>query len=75
MMIHIVFWVEGGQRQPRECRRKSLTLDRLPKCLGPLDVVVAVEVAATDRRSRELELPENHPDRDRAGDELNDSYG
>src|SRR5260370_34113266 len=47
----------------------------LPKHLRPLDVVIAVKIAAADRLSGKLQPPENHADGDRAGDEISSAHG
>ena len=41
---------------------------RLPEQATPLDVIIAVEVAATDGRSCELKFPEYETDDDRGGE-------
>lgn len=71
MVIYIVCRIERGQGQPGEGGRKVATAKGLPKHAAPLDVIVAIEVATTNRLSRELKSPEYDADRDGAGTELN----
>src|SRR5437763_4478348 len=47
----------------------------LPKHLRPLDVIIAVKIAAADRVSGKLQPPKNHADGDRAGDEISSAHG
>src|SRR5438876_7938259 len=47
----------------------------LPKHLRPLDVIVAVKIAAADRASGKLQPPKNHADGDGAGDEISSAHG
>ena len=41
---------------------------RLPEQARPLDVIITVEVAAADGRSRELKFPEYETDDDSGGE-------
>ena len=73
MMVHIVFRIEGGQREPGECGRKLAALDRFPKHSRPLDVIVTIKVAAADGGSGKLELCKNEANRDGGRYKLEDS--
>src|SRR6267143_1256215 len=47
----------------------------LPKHLRPLDVIIAVKIAAADRARGKLQPPKNHTDGDGAGDEIGSAHG
>ena len=44
--------------------------ERLPQHLTPLDMVIAVKIAAANRIGGKLQLPKNQPDSDGAGAQL-----
>jgi len=50
VMVYIVFRIERSQGQPGELRRKRADFHRVPQRTRPLNVVVAVEIAAADCR-------------------------
>ena len=75
-MIDVVVKIKRRQRQPNErWRRKMFGAEVLPKHLRPLDVIIAVKIAAADRASGKLQPPKNHADSDRAGDEISSAHG
>ena len=45
-----------------------MVVERFPKHAAPFDVIVTIEVAATDRGSCELKFPEYEADDDRGGE-------
>ena len=75
MVIHIVFWIQRREREPRKLRREGFALHSFPECLRPPYVIVAVKIAAADRRSRKLELVENGTDNEGAYYKLDDANG
>ena len=76
MVIDVVARIKRRQRQPNERRRRKMfCAEVLPKHLRPLDVIIAVKIAAANRASGKLQPPKNHADGDRAGDEISSAHG
>ena len=61
MVIDVIVWVEGRQRQPGENRWKDSVSQPFPQQAAPLNVVVAVVVATANRVGGKLESPEYQP--------------
>src|SRR5205085_8107739 len=66
VMVNVVLRVERGERQRVERRRGVARQYPLPEHLAPAEVVVGVVVAAADRAGRELQVPEDRADQERA---------
>jgi hypothetical protein len=75
VMVHIVFRIESGERQPGKLWWEVPALDRFPERLGPFDVVVTVEIATADCRRGELKPPKNDTNDDGANYKLDTSDG
>src|SRR6185437_1057096 len=48
VMVYIVFWIERSKRKPAKGWWKVMVAQRFPEHAAPLDVVVAVEIAAAN---------------------------
>src|ERR1700742_674926 len=68
-MVNVVLRVQSRQRQSVEGGREVPGAHTLPEHTAPAQVVVRVEVAAAERRGRELQVPEDAADDYRADDE------
>src|SRR2546423_14249247 len=68
-MVNVVLRVERGERERVEGGREVSRAHPLPEHTAPAEVVVGVEVAAAERRGRELQVPEDSADDGRADDE------
>src|SRR5947209_7725856 len=75
VMVNIIVRVECGERQPDKLWREMPLPHSLPEQTAPLDVIVAVKVAAADRLRSVLQLAYYKTYYDCAEDQKDSLYG
>ena len=75
MMVNVILRIQRRQWQPGERGRKMTGADVVPQESRPLDVIVPVVIAATDRRGRILKPPKNQQDSDCPHQKIRGAYG